>query len=209
MPAGSLRRRRPECGDVEHVVLPEFAERPAADLFGGARRVNLLWERLDGLLAAGAVAKHVYGAAGFRRGEKYCGVEFGGRLHEFWTTDRDNRGSTIAIRTGPGGYGRMLVTRLQRHGHVNLGGHVLSKGRVDCGWSGQEPAWVAAAAPGARGRVTGIVRAPGGPSEAYAVCPACSATEAMTMPRVAVPTGEAYFRLCGLPFGPPEQRFDP
>lgn len=66
--AGSVRRERPEVGDVEHVVIPAMAEVPVAaeaGLFPGApaptETVNLFWRRVDELVGARTLTKAVYG----------------------------------------------------------------------------------------------------------------------------------------------------
>lgn len=66
--AGSLRRRRPEVADVEHLIIPNHGDVERGDgLFTVTERVNLLWFHLDALLRGGQVRKHVYGASGHRR----------------------------------------------------------------------------------------------------------------------------------------------
>jgi len=54
--AGSLRRGKPEVGDVELVYVPRVAER-VTDLLGGTRRVDLAAVEVDRLLAAGLLRK--------------------------------------------------------------------------------------------------------------------------------------------------------
>ena len=55
--AGSIRRGRPEVGDVEHVIVPRFgAIQITLGLFAESQTVNLLWHHLDGLVRAGTVA---------------------------------------------------------------------------------------------------------------------------------------------------------
>ena len=125
-PAGSLRRKRPEVGDVEHVVIPTFGDvADDAGLFAAITRANLLFHRLDQLVSDGTVLKHIYGATGFRWGAKYRGVEFRGQLHEFYCCDADNFGSTLAIRTGPAEFSQRLVTGLIRQGLRQRGGRVV------------------------------------------------------------------------------------
>jgi DNA polymerase/3'-5' exonuclease PolX len=124
--AGSCRRRVPFISDVEHVVIPRWGD--VADpnnLFAVPVRTNLFMHRLDELVAAGAITKHLYGAAeGFRWGEKYRGADFRGSNHEFFLCDVDNFGPTFAIRTGPGLYSQMLVTKLRQNGLRNHEGKV-------------------------------------------------------------------------------------
>jgi DNA polymerase/3'-5' exonuclease PolX len=124
--AGSCRRRVPFIGDVEHVIIPRWGDvSDPNNLFAHPVRTNLFLHRLDELLAAGVVTKHIYGASeGHRWGEKYRGADFRGFNHEFFTCDVDNFGPTFAIRTGPAMYSQMLVTGLRRNGLRNHEGYV-------------------------------------------------------------------------------------
>jgi DNA polymerase/3'-5' exonuclease PolX len=115
--AGSIRRRRPEVSDVDHVVIPRFGDVPAADMFATPTRVNLLWHQLDNLVRGGAVTKHLYGASeGFRWGEKLKGCDFCGRKHELWTADAENWGAIMLIRTGPADFSERVVSVLKQGG---------------------------------------------------------------------------------------------
>ena len=207
--AGSVRRRVPHVGDVEHVVVPRVAMVPAAgDLFGREVAENLVLLRSDELVAAGAADRHVYPDGRTRWGNRYRGLSFRGFAHELFIADADrsNLGPTLAIRTGPAEFSRMLVTQLQWRGHVNMGGYVLDKSRhaCGCGWAGHEREcrWVA----GHVGRA--LVKDPdgrdGGPFAAF--CPACGRADRMSMPRVSVPTERAYLELCGVGWVEPEER---
>lgn len=117
--AGSLRRKRPEVGDVEHVILPNFGDIEVhgqlAGLFVSTERVNLLFHHLDALLAKGDVSKHWYGN-GYRWGDKHRGAEFRGFTHELFTADADNFGCQLLIRTGPAEFSERIVTRLKAGG---------------------------------------------------------------------------------------------
>lgn len=112
--AGSLRRKRPWIGDIEHVILPVFGEAPVpGSLFGAdTRRCNLLWHHLDALVCGGQINKAICSNGTTRWGEKYRGVTFRGFAHELFMADQDNWGAILAIRTGPSDYSKMLVTRL-------------------------------------------------------------------------------------------------
>jgi DNA polymerase/3'-5' exonuclease PolX len=125
--AGSLRRNKPDIGDCEHVVIPKFAEIPnPASMFGEPIMTNLLWARLNQLIAKGELSKHVYpvqradGSVSERTmfGEKYRGVNFRVHLHEIFTASRDNFGAILAIRTGSGEFSKSLVTRLLASGRL-------------------------------------------------------------------------------------------
>ena len=212
--AGSVRRRAAYVGDVEHVVVPRLGSVVVpGDLFGDrVEEVNLVLHRADELTRAGrsgpALAKHVYPDGRHRWGVRYRGLSFRGFAHELFVADPDgsNLGPTLAIRTGPAEYSRMLVTQLQRRGHVNMGGYVLDKSAMSCtcGWSGAD-----AACEWRRGVMgSAIVKDPdgrdGGPFGA--VCPACGTSSGLTMRRVAVPTELEYLALCGVPWAEPEDR---
>lgn len=59
---GSLRRRRPDVGDIELVYIPRTEERPGPpDLFGFRKemRVNLVDERLDSLLTTSVLSRRL------------------------------------------------------------------------------------------------------------------------------------------------------
>lgn len=115
--AGSLRRRKSEVADIEHVVIPAFGDVPRGDgLFTVQERVNLLWHHLDAMVKAGTVSKHVYGGAGYRWGDKYRGVDYRGFNNEIFCADADNWGNTFLIRTGPAEFSQRVVTRLKDGG---------------------------------------------------------------------------------------------
>jgi DNA polymerase/3'-5' exonuclease PolX len=137
--AGSIRRGKPEVGDVEHVVIPRYGQ-SAGGLFGEPVRTNLLWQRLDDLMAADGVlldgqtlenigaddaafidpdvwriTRAVYGEPPkltHRWGEKYRGLCFREFKHEIFLADERNYGCILAIRTGPADFSRQLVSRL-------------------------------------------------------------------------------------------------
>lgn len=106
--AGSIRRRAETIGDVEHVVI-------GANLFA----------RLDELVAGEGLfanvnpefTKATYGEDKRTKwGELARGVMFRGFKHELYLCDSNNWGSILAIRTGPAGYSKHLVTMLSRFG---------------------------------------------------------------------------------------------
>jgi DNA polymerase/3'-5' exonuclease PolX len=114
--AGSVRRRKPEVGDVEHVCIPAWGEMDTGlGLFGQKERVNLLNFHMDGLLRAGTIDKHWYGN-GHRWGEKYRGCSWRGFAHEVFQADYDNFGAVLLIRTGPADFSERIVSRFKEGG---------------------------------------------------------------------------------------------
>lgn len=115
--AGSVRRHKPEVGDIEHVVIPDG---------------NALWARLESLLpgdglwgeAVGTIEKAGYPDGSHRWGEKYRGVMFRGFRHEIFAADALNWGAILAIRTGPAEFSQRLVTDIKRGGLRQDGGYV-------------------------------------------------------------------------------------
>lgn len=120
--AGSIRRRRPDVGDIELVAVP-VVESGQLDLFGAATGTrDVLHELCERLLAAGVFAhrpdKHGHPAFG----PKFKRLVFRGAadtlpLDLFVVTPPAQWGALFTIRTGPGAYSHRLVTpRLQGGG---------------------------------------------------------------------------------------------
>lgn len=86
--AGSLRRGKPDVGDVEIVALPQDAPSMLA--------------RLDKLVAAGSIHKARYSDGKTRWGQKYRGLIIDGLRVEVFLADVHNWGFILWLRTGPG-----------------------------------------------------------------------------------------------------------
>lgn len=123
--AGSIRRKCPMVGDVEHVVMPN----PPGN-------ANLFWRRLEALTsdpssmfdAVGGdspFSKAVYSDGRFRWGPKYRGVMFDGLKHEIFLGNPSNWGCILAIRTGPAELGPRVMAKLNAQGvHKHDEGHI-------------------------------------------------------------------------------------
>jgi DNA polymerase/3'-5' exonuclease PolX len=124
--AGSIRRNKMMVGDVEHVVIPKFAEIesvPDGEMFPQTVRANMLFTRMDKLVEAGTLQKALYGEAQTARwGERLRGVLFRGFKHEIFIADRRNWGCILAIRTGPSQFSQRMVTAMRRRGTFVQGG---------------------------------------------------------------------------------------
>lgn len=97
---GSLRRRRPDVGDIEIVTCP-------------ANRLALL-ARLDKLVLDGVATKAVYEGQSNRWGDKYAGLVFKGIRVEVFSGTPDNIGYITWLRTGPGDANTHVMTSLSQ-----------------------------------------------------------------------------------------------
>ena len=136
--AGSLRRGRSYCGDIEHVVIPIEGE-ASVDLFGNVigRADNLMRQRIDALLEAterrsnGAtegVSLAAYGKTGSNRnGDRYTGLSWHGRKHEIFMCGRENWGVIYQIRTGSGDFNPVFQARLRKNGYRTVEGQLFKE----------------------------------------------------------------------------------
>lgn len=121
--AGSIRREKPEVGDIEIVAIP----RVACDLLGQPL-ASELDPVLDALVLAGRLSK-------IKGGDKYKQylLKHGVKL-DLFLTDKDCWGVILAIRTGPADFSKRLVTQ------KFMGGLLPSYLRVQGGriWKGYD-----------------------------------------------------------------------
>lgn len=129
--AGSLRRESPAgCGDIEHVVIPSFGAAVETGHLVPRGGVNLMHHALDELADAGAIERQTKSDGRKRWGPKYRACVFNGVVHEVFLADADNWGSILAIRTGPGDLGRLLMIRLRRRGYTHADGRIVRVGQA-------------------------------------------------------------------------------
>lgn len=114
--AGSLRRRRPEVGDIELVVEPKLV---AGDLFGApAPDVQAVKD------VAARWGEIVKGGDRFIQVQDLVGIE-GLKADVFLCYAPAQWGSLLAIRTGPADLGKWAVTRMIGRGYRHVDGHVI------------------------------------------------------------------------------------
>jgi len=137
--AGSIRRRKPDVGDVEIVFVPRFEVRPVeaqarepaeppppsaqASLFGAPPppaapapkpvQVNLVWDFMDQLVAAGVIAAPTKAGERFR---SYPGDHERPQIDLFAVAPPAQWGAIFTIRTGSGDYSKRLMGALRKRG---------------------------------------------------------------------------------------------
>jgi DNA polymerase/3'-5' exonuclease PolX len=133
--AGSIRRGRPEVGDVELVAVPRVhAER--ADLFGERTvEVDELHDLAAQLLEGGAFAHRPDGRSRVAFGGRFKRLVFRGvALDLFSVREPAQWGVIFLLRTGPAGFSKRLVTPRQYGGCLPLG-YRVHEGAL---WNGGE-----------------------------------------------------------------------
>lgn len=127
--AGSLRRNRPDVGDIEIVAVPRISSEQDG-MFATADR-NHLAEAVDRLIEERVLASHPTDP---KRGERYSKLlhRGSGLQVDLFSATADTFGLIFLIRTGPASYSQRFVTDLRRRGlHVASG--QLHRGSLGCG----------------------------------------------------------------------------
>lgn len=114
--AGSIRRRRPDVGDIELVAIPRFIEEPSG-LFE-TQQVSLL----DRALAREEREQVLERISGGDRYIKLRHVRSGLQVDLFVVLSPAQWGAILTIRTGPADYSQRLVTLARRQGNHEAGG---------------------------------------------------------------------------------------
>jgi DNA polymerase/3'-5' exonuclease PolX len=127
--AGSLRRRRPDVGDIEIVAIPRIGERQVpigeGDLFlrgvqAEVKLYNALWQHLDDEAEAGRVRYS-------KRGDKYRQFAFEGVQVDLFTAEPGNWGWIYLIRTGSADFSHRVASALNRRGYTSAEGYIRPK----------------------------------------------------------------------------------
>jgi len=123
--AGSVRRQRPDIGDIELLAIPLWQTR--LDLFGESNQppISQLETLCAELIRDGTFELRLDVNGRHAVGPKYKRLRFRGTGVDLFTAHPDNWGLLMVIRTGPAGYSKRLVTP-QRHGGW-LPGHLVVK----------------------------------------------------------------------------------
>lgn len=118
---GSLRRLTPDCGDIELLAIPKWADLPGTDLFGNPiiePAASLLEHQVYAMLADGVLQLR----KPVRNGERYKALIFDGfPLDLFICHPPAQYGVLKVIRTGPAEYSKRLVTPVEKGGWMPYG----------------------------------------------------------------------------------------
>jgi len=120
--AGSIRRGKPQVGDIELVAIASVVEATQLDLFGEVRAVqkrNLLDEELERLIEMRAIGRTPPDGAWPAWGEHYkkMWIAAGGQVVQvdLFLATPENWGAIYCIRTGPAAFSQALVTHFKLH----------------------------------------------------------------------------------------------
>lgn len=121
--AGSIRRGKPEVGDIELVAIPSVMETTQLDLFGEVRAVqkrNLLDEELERLIEMRAIRRtppSPDARAAWGEHYKKLWLAAGGQVVQvdLFLAQEENWGAIYCIRTGPAAFSQALVTHFKLH----------------------------------------------------------------------------------------------
>jgi DNA polymerase/3'-5' exonuclease PolX len=129
--AGSIRRERPDVGDIELVAEPIL--RPERNLFDEQiGQISVLDEWIGVCLTAGILERHPDDPKDGERYKKLVHRASGLQLDLFIVREPATFGVLFAIRTGPARYSQWLVTYARRQGFHVVDG-ALHVGSLDCG----------------------------------------------------------------------------
>jgi len=126
--AGSIRRKRPEVGDIDHVVIANHVNMPA--LFGVGESFCAMRARVDTLLAEGVLTLARRANGRTCNGDKLIAVAFQGITHEICLCEDYNWGCFLAMKTGSASFSKALVTRMHDRGYRQRDGRLWRIERV-------------------------------------------------------------------------------
>lgn len=132
--AGSIRRGRPDVGDIELVAVPKIET--VSDGMFAERQVNWLTLRVDLMIRSGILAPHPTDP---KRGERYSKLlePTTGLQLDLFSASAGTFGIILLIRTGPADYSRRFVDDLRGRGLHAAEGQ-LHRGGLGCRLGGQD-----------------------------------------------------------------------
>lgn len=116
--AGSLRRQKPDIGDIEIVALPVYD----LDLFGETLTTSAeLSGALRVMLACGILAWDEVVSRNGDRYKRFVVPKLGGMALDLFLAQQDNFGNVLAIRTGSADFSARLMTQRSQGGLMPQG----------------------------------------------------------------------------------------
>jgi DNA polymerase/3'-5' exonuclease PolX len=125
--AGSIRRRRPDVGDVEIVAVPRFEDGIPASMFDPPPKVSALDSIFALAFESGVLAPHPERPANGERYKRLWIPKPGIQLDLFLVAPPAEWGPIFTIRTGPAAFSQRLVTALLDKGWRCHEGRVIGK----------------------------------------------------------------------------------
>lgn len=119
MIAGSIRRRRPEVGDIEILfVSKQKLVTDPGDLFGEKQSTSAADLALDALLRAAVIARRPNKNGAFTWGaENKLAVHIASGIPvDFFATDEERFWNALFVRTGPSALNKLVATRAIERG---------------------------------------------------------------------------------------------
>jgi DNA polymerase/3'-5' exonuclease PolX len=114
--AGSLRRRKPDVGDVEIIYIPKWIERPE-DMFSTCL-VSLVDEMIEGWLLNGTLAKRPSKTGSFAWGAKNkLALHRSGMPVDLFRTEESAWWNYLVCRTGPAESNAAIALAAQQRGY--------------------------------------------------------------------------------------------
>lgn len=130
--AGSIRRRRPDVGDIEIVCVPRIeTQTRVVDLFGTeeTEELDLLNARCVGLLPDGTLDNRLDKNGRVAFGAKYKRLLYQGFPLDVFSTTPDQWGVIFLLRTGPAEFNQQLVLKRSQGGWLTRG-YFFKDGRL-------------------------------------------------------------------------------
>src|SRR5215813_8438422 len=130
--AGSIRRRRPDVGDIEVVCVPRVeTETRVVDLFGAeeSEDVDRLHARCVGLVSAGTLETRPDKNGRVAFGPKYKRLAYQGFPLDLFSTTADQWGVICLLRTGSAEFNQQLVLKQSQGGWLTRG-YFFKDGRL-------------------------------------------------------------------------------
>lgn len=116
--AGSIRRGRPDVGDIELVAIPRFRDEPSS-LWGDTTEISVLAEVL-------AIEEREQVLERISGGDRYVKLRHlrSGLQVDLFITTPEQWGLILLIRTGPADYSHRLMTEARRRNYHSGGGRL-------------------------------------------------------------------------------------